>query len=273
MPRASGGLIATDVQQEVTTLARVMKIVRRGDNLTSRITDHDQDITISGEVTRAKQKFELSLTDIPGPAGSTGDSGPIPAVGVLSLTGNALDTETVVIGGVTYLFVTGALDATGKVKVGATLAISITNLCQAINAGTGAGVLYASGTTAHATVAADILSITLPDPLEATLLATGNISAYYSNFTTNSGAWHDGDTLMNNPNQAKTTSQKDGMWCGVSLVTGKSIAYAKIFTTQMWQSHNSSHHACGWWFGPCGHLHHDLAEVMMTTDGFVWATG
>lgn len=68
------------------------------------------------------------------------------AVGTLTLAANPADGETVVVGGQTYTFETGALDAAGKVKVGADAAASLVNLKAAINLEAGAGTLYDSGT-------------------------------------------------------------------------------------------------------------------------------
>lgn len=273
MPRSSGGLIATDIQQEVVSLARIMKVVRKGDQLTMRITDHDENILIPSETVRATSHFELCFTDVPGPGG-TGGVGPRPAEGYLSLTGLPLNTETLTIGSRVYTFV-NALATSGHVKIAATVPLTLANLRQAIIGGSGGGTAYHASTAVNTDVTAEVTDITLPDPLQATLLATGKIASYFSNFTTNSGNWHDGVLDMNNPDQPKTTDQTQGMWAGVVLNTPTSIVYAKIYTTQLWQTHTlfNVDHACGWWFGPDGHIHHDMGEIMMGNDGFTWATG
>lgn len=256
--RATGGLISTHIALETTTLARIMKITRQGDGLVTRITDHDEDIQLGADVL-AHSTFSLTPPD-------TGSAQA--AVGVLSMSGNALDSETVTIDGVVYTFVTGALDATGKVKVGADIATSLFNLKQAIIAGTGAGMLYASGTTAHATVTAEVTNAALPNTAESTLLATGSISAYFSSFTSNSGAVHDGEQVASTTGQPKTTDQTTSMWFGVTLTAPKYITHVKIYPAQMVDVVDGFAIPVSWWFGPDGYLSTAIAESMMTTDGF-----
>ena len=69
------------------------------------------------------------------------------ATGVLTLTGQALDTETVVIGGKTYTFQTVLTDADGNVLIGAAAGDSLDNLVAAINLDDGAGTAYATSMT------------------------------------------------------------------------------------------------------------------------------
>lgn len=76
------------------------------------------------------------------------------ATGILTLTGDPLDTETVTIGAKTYTFQTVLTDVDGNVLIGATAADSIANLVAAITLGAGAGTTYATSTTAHPTVTA-----------------------------------------------------------------------------------------------------------------------
>jgi hypothetical protein len=78
------------------------------------------------------------------------------AVGVLTLTGNAANTETVTIGAKTYTFQDTLTNVNGNVKVGASASASIDNLIAAINLGAGAGALYAAATTLHPTVSASV---------------------------------------------------------------------------------------------------------------------
>jgi hypothetical protein len=79
------------------------------------------------------------------------------SVGTLTLAANASNGETCTIGGTVYTFVT-ALDATGdqsyEVKIGAAATNTIDNLIAAINAGSGAGTTYGSGTSANEYVSA-----------------------------------------------------------------------------------------------------------------------
>lgn len=255
--RATGGLISTHIQGETTSLARIMKITRQGDGLVTRITDHDEDISLGVDV-QATSTFALA------PPSTVNQY----ASGVLTITGNPTDGETVTIDGVVYTFVTGALDATGKVKIGADIATSITNLKQAIMAGTGAGVLYASGTTAHTTVNAEVTNVSLPNPAESTVLATGKISAYFSSFASNSGAIHDGDGFAATTGQPKTTDQTVSMWFGVTLNTPTSITHIKIYPAQMVDVVDGFARPVSWWFGPDGFLPTNIAQAAMQTDGF-----
>lgn len=77
----------------------------------------------------------------------------VAATGVLTLTGNAVNGETVTIGGVVYTFVT-ALASAFDVLIGAAATNSIDNLIAAINGAAGEGSTYGTGTTAHPTVGA-----------------------------------------------------------------------------------------------------------------------
>lgn len=75
-------------------------------------------------------------------------SGPVRALGTLTLSGQPLNTETVVVGGKTYTFQTSLTDVDGNVKIGADAAASIQNLYNAINlTGTGVGTNYATSMT------------------------------------------------------------------------------------------------------------------------------
>ena len=80
--------------------------------------------------------------------------GTVQAVGTLTFTGNALDTETVTIGSRTYLWQTTLTNVDGNVLIGATATDSRNNLKAAINLETGAGTLYAAATTIHTAVRA-----------------------------------------------------------------------------------------------------------------------
>ena len=71
----------------------------------------------------------------------------IRSTGVLTLTGQPLDTETVTINGKVYTFQTVLTDVDGNVLIGASADDSIDNLVAAINLDAGAGSLYAASTT------------------------------------------------------------------------------------------------------------------------------
>lgn len=74
------------------------------------------------------------------------------ATGTLTLSGQPLNTETVVIGGKTYTFQTTLTDVDGNVLIGATVAASIANLAAAIELGSGAGTTYAASMTRNPAV-------------------------------------------------------------------------------------------------------------------------
>lgn len=72
----------------------------------------------------------------------------------LTLTGDPLNDETVVIDTKTYTFKTVLSDTDGFVLIGATASDSLDNLIAAITLGAGAGTLYAASTTLHPSVTA-----------------------------------------------------------------------------------------------------------------------
>lgn len=71
------------------------------------------------------------------------------ARGVLTLTGQPLDTETVTIGAKIYTYQTVLTNVDGNVFIGATASDSLDNLASAMNLTAGAGTTYAAATTAH----------------------------------------------------------------------------------------------------------------------------
>jgi len=79
---------------------------------------------------------------------------PLQAKGILTLTGQPLDTETVTIDTKVYTFQTVLTDVDGNVLIGATASDSLDNLIAAITLGAGSGTLYAALTTLHPTVSA-----------------------------------------------------------------------------------------------------------------------
>lgn len=73
------------------------------------------------------------------------------ATGHIDFTAQPSATETVTIDGDAYTFVSG-VSAADDVNIGADLAETLSNLVAAINAGTGDGSAYGSGTAAHPSV-------------------------------------------------------------------------------------------------------------------------
>lgn len=112
---------------------------------------------------------------------------PLAATGVLTLTGNALDTETVTIDTKVYTFQTVLTDVDGNVFIGASAAATISNLVQAIILGPGSGVAYAASTTLHPTVKA---AIGTGDSVDATArLAGSQGNAIATTETLTNGSW------------------------------------------------------------------------------------
>ena len=97
---------------------------------------------------RNSENFEVSRGVLTKRIGTV-QLGGIIGKGTLTLTGNAGDTQTVVIGAKTYTFQTSLTNVDGNVLIGATASDSLDNLIAAINLGSGAGTLYAAATTAH----------------------------------------------------------------------------------------------------------------------------
>lgn len=82
------------------------------------------------------------------------------AVGTLTFAANAVDAETVTVGGQVYTWESGALDAAYKVLVGATAAASAQNLFDAINRTGTPGTQYHAGTLANLQVRAITVTAT-----------------------------------------------------------------------------------------------------------------
>ena len=78
----------------------------------------------------------------------------VAATGTLTLTGNALNAETVTIDTKVYTFQTVLTDVDGNVLIGATASDSLDNLIAAITLGAGSGTLYAASMTLHPTATA-----------------------------------------------------------------------------------------------------------------------
>lgn len=76
------------------------------------------------------------------------------ATGLLTLSENIADTETVTIDTKVYTFQTTLTDVDGNVHIGATASDSLDNLIAAIILGAGAGTDYATSMTLHPTVTA-----------------------------------------------------------------------------------------------------------------------
>lgn len=112
---------------------------------------------------------------------------PVPAVGTLTLSGQPLNTETVVVGQKTYTFQTSLTDVDGNVKIGASAEGSIDNLVAAINLATGAGTNYAASMTLNPSVRAAKTSATTMKVYAKVAGLVGNLIP--STETLTNGSW------------------------------------------------------------------------------------
>lgn len=116
-----------------------------------------------------------------------------PAEGTLTLTGQPLDTETVVVGGKTYTFQATLTDSDGNVHIGADAASSILNLLAAINlsnegeSAVSAGTDYAASMTVNAEVEGVSSTATTLVVRARTPGSVGNLIA--STETLTNGSW------------------------------------------------------------------------------------
>lgn len=110
----------------------------------------------------------------------------IKAAGILTLSANVSDTETVTIGAKVYVFQTVLTDVDGNVLIGATASDSIDNLIAAINLAAGAGTTYALSTTANViTVSA---AAGAGDTMDLTVATAGAIATEETSATASWGA-------------------------------------------------------------------------------------
>lgn len=119
----------------------------------------------------------------------------VAATGILTLTANAADGETVTIGTKTYTFQATLTNVDGNVLIGATASDSLDNLIAAINLAAGAGTLYAASTTANGFVSA---AAGAGDTMDVTALKAGTF----------------GNTI------ATTETLANGSWGGATLSGG-----------------------------------------------------
>lgn len=119
------------------------------------------------------------LTDASEPSydttpGNITDDVSVAATGVLTLTSNAGNNETVTLDAKVYTFQTVLTDVDGNVLIGATASDSLDNLIAAITLGAGAGTKYAASMTPHPTVTAAAGAGDTMDVTAKTAGAAGN---------------------------------------------------------------------------------------------------
>lgn len=130
-------------------------------------------------------------------------SAAIAATGTLTVTSiTSADTQTVTIGGVTYTFNTSLTNTANNVLIGGSITNMMANLVLAINAGSGAGTNYGTGTVANPSVSAT----SAIGVLTATAKTPGTVgNAIGTTETLSNGAWG-ASTLAGGAN-ATTTGQ------------------------------------------------------------------
>ena len=111
----------------------------------------------------------------------------IPATGILTLTTNALNNETVTIDTKVYTFQTTLTNVDGNVLIGATASDSIDNLIAAINLAAGSGTTYAAATVVHPTVSASAGTGNTMNVFAKTSGSSGNSIATTETLT--GGSW------------------------------------------------------------------------------------
>jgi hypothetical protein len=115
---------------------------------------------------------------------------PAAATGVLTLTGNAVNNETVTIGDRTYTFKTTLSSGPAvayEVLIGAAATNTIDNLIAAVNAGAGNGSTYSTGTLINPLVSG---AAGAGDTMNATARAAGTAgNAIVTTDTLSAGTW------------------------------------------------------------------------------------
>lgn len=117
---------------------------------------------------------------------------PVAASGVLTLTGNALNNETVTIDGVTYTFKTALSVGPAvayEILIGAAATNTLDNLIAAMNSSGGVGTTYSTGTLIHPTVSG---AAGAGDTMNATARAAGlSGNSIITTDTLTAGSWGD----------------------------------------------------------------------------------
>lgn len=105
---------------------------------------------VAGIIVNSHSSGTFRLND--GLSGTT--SAGVKATGVLTGSGVFTNGETITIGDKVYTMVSALTGEPNEVLIGANLATSLDNLKEAINAGTGEGTVYGTGTQANPNVVA-----------------------------------------------------------------------------------------------------------------------
>lgn len=145
--------------------------------------------------------------------GNTTNDGDIVATSRLNLTGNAVDTETLLIDAKTYVFDATLDQNDGHVLIGGTPDDTLSNLIAAINLDSGAGTSYGSSMTLHPTVSAS------DDGTGTSMVATAK--------TTGSAG--------NDISLAESLS--NGSWVSPSTLLSGGVDGARFTSRQSWTRH------------------------------------
>jgi hypothetical protein len=132
-------------------------------------------------------------------------------VGVLTLSGLPLDTETVTIGSKVYTFQTVLTDVDGNVLIGASASESLDNLIAAINLTAGAGTIYAA-------------SMTNPNNVLAAAGSGDTMDLY------------DNDSLT----LATTETLTNGSWGAATITAGTGARTIRVYGLKTWNSAETS---------------------------------
>ena len=141
------------------------------------------DFPVAGTVTIANLRSLYAISNIDVTLSTNGSK----AFSILTLTGNALDDETLAMDSLIYRFQDTLTNLGGNVKIGANASDSLDNLIAAIMLGDGAGTKYAASTLRHPTVSAAVQPGDVMIAFSTAIGTAGN-SHGATDFLTN-GSW------------------------------------------------------------------------------------
>ncbi|MDE2097294.1 MAG: hypothetical protein KGL39_08635 [Patescibacteria group bacterium] len=157
-------------------------------------TSSSKPFTVSTTLDNANLTYKLVSTGTPATAGANaagqftlyGGSQNAQATATITQAGQPSVGQTVTIGSQTYKFVGTLSGASNEVLIGATAVTTLSNLCNAINLGTGAGSIYGYYTPANTSASAALTSSTVVTLTAITGGTPGNLitlSTTASNYT------------------------------------------------------------------------------------------
>lgn len=155
------------------------------------------------------------------------------AAATLTVTGQPVAAETVVIGAVTYTWRASVGATANEVLIGADAATSLANLKAAINLEAGSGTLYGSSTVVHPTVQAFNIDATHLYLRAKTGGTAGNSLASTETMTNGSfgGATFSGGSAATGVVDVSWTPTKEGTYTARAVDDGTNTATCKV---QVW---------------------------------------